>query len=79
MKIRVYAIPDCDDVHELSNEDFINNAEGLGYVWSLSGFQNVLNCEDFTPMNVMLEALKQIELDYTNLNNQLDIDYSKEQ
>ena len=38
----------------------------------------VLNCEDFTPMNVMLEALKPIELDYTNLNDELDIDYNQE-
>jgi len=38
----------------------------------------VLDCDDFTPMNVMMEALKPIELDYTNLNNQLDIDFNIE-
>ena len=27
----------------------------------------VLNAEDFSPISVMLEALKPIELDYTNL------------
>ena len=45
MKTRVYAIKDCDNVHEISNEDFINQAEDLGYVWSLGGFQNLLNYE----------------------------------
>lgn len=45
MKIRVYAINECENVHEISNEDFIYEAEELGYVWSLSGFQNELNFE----------------------------------
>ena len=45
MKTRVYAIKECDNVHEISNEDFIHQAEGLGYVWSLVGFENELNCE----------------------------------
>ena len=38
----------------------------------VSGFnpkimEAVLNAEDFSPISVMLEALKPIELDYTNL------------
>ena len=45
MKIRVYAIKECENVHEISNDDFIYQSEELGYVWSLSGFQNELNCE----------------------------------
>ena len=45
MKTRVYAIKVCENVHEISNEDFIYEAEKLGYVWSLTGFQNELNCE----------------------------------
>ena len=45
METRVYAIKECYNVHEISNEDFINQAEDLGYVWSLLGFQNELNCE----------------------------------
>ena len=45
MKTRVYAIKETEDVHEISNEDFMNQAEELGYVWSLLGFQNELNCE----------------------------------
>ena len=45
MKIRVYAIKECENVHEISNEDFIYEAEELGYVWSLLGFQNLLNVE----------------------------------
>ena len=44
-KIRVYAIPGTEDIHEIEDEDFINQAEDLGYVWSLLGFQNELNCE----------------------------------
>ena len=45
MKIKVYAINGCDDVHEIEDEDFMNQAEDLGYVWSLLGFQNELNFE----------------------------------
>ena len=45
MKVRVYAIKECENVHEISNEDFIYEAEELGYVWSLSSFQNFLNVE----------------------------------
>ena len=48
MRTRVYAITETDDVHEISNEDFINKAEDLGYVWSLTSFQNELNCEGDT-------------------------------
>ena len=44
-KIRVYAIHETEDVHEINNEDFINQAEDLGFVWSLTGFQNELNNE----------------------------------
>ena len=47
--------------------------------FSPSIMKAILNAENFTPMDVMLEALKEIELDYTNLNNQLDIDYFTEQ
>lgn len=45
MKIRVYAIPETENVHEISNEDFMDQAEDLGSVWSLGGFQNLLNVE----------------------------------
>ena len=46
MKItRVYAIEECDNVHEISNDDFMYQAEEQGYAWSLLGFQNELNCE----------------------------------
>ena len=45
MKTRVYAINECENVHEISDEDFIYQAEELGYCWSLIGFQNELNCE----------------------------------
>ena len=48
-KIRVYAINGCDDVHEIEDEDFMNQAEDLGYVWSLLGFQNFINGEGNAP------------------------------
>ena len=38
----------------------------------------ILNAEDFNPMDVMMEALNPIELDYTNLKSKLDIDYNRE-
>ena len=55
-----------------------DNNVGMVSGFSPAIMEAVLNCEDFTPMNVMLEALKPIELDYTNLNNKLDIDYNQE-
>ena len=49
----------------------------------ISGFspaimKAVLNAEEFNPIDVMLEALEPIKLDYTNLKPELDIDYSYE-
>ena len=35
----------------------------------------VLNASEFNPLDVMMEALKPIELDYTNLNDKLTIEY----
>ena len=46
--------------------------------FSPSIMKAILNAEDFNPIDVMLEALKPIELDYTNLKPQLDIDYQQE-
>ena len=46
--------------------------------FSPSIMKSILNVEDFNPMNVMMEALEPIELDYTNLNDELDIDYHRE-
>ena len=49
----------------------------------ISGFspaimKAVLNAEEFNPIDVMLEALEPIQLDYTNLKPELEIDYNKE-
>ena len=49
----------------------------------ISGFspsimKAVLNAEEFNPIDVMLEALEPIELDYTNLKPELEIDYNRE-
>jgi len=54
-----------------------------GNVAMISGFspaimKAVLNAEEFNPIDVMLEALEPIELDYTNLKPELEIDYSRE-
>jgi hypothetical protein len=38
----------------------------------------VLNAEEFNPIDVMLEALEPIKLDYTNLKPKLEIDYNRE-
>ena len=46
--------------------------------FSPSIMKAILNAEEFNPMDVMLEALKPIELDYTNLKDNLDIDYEEE-
>jgi len=51
---------------------------GMVCGFSPSIMKAVLDCDDFTPMNIMMEALKPIELDYTNLNEKLEIDYNKE-
>ena len=58
MKTRVFAIPESwfdkhcaverfsdEDIHDISDEEFMDEAEDLGYCWSLAGFQNELNCE----------------------------------
>ena len=57
MKIKVYAINGCDDVHEIEDEDFMNQAEDLGYVWSLLGFQNFINWEGTPPFYRQSENL----------------------
>ena len=49
----------------------------------ISGFspaimKAVLNAEEFNPIDVMLEALEPIKLDYTNLKPELEIDYNRE-
>ena len=49
MKIRVYAIKETEDVHEIPDQDFMDQAEDLGFVWSLSGFQNFINWEGSPP------------------------------
>ena len=56
------------------NEDGVCTVSGF----SPSIMKAILSCEDFNPMNVMMEALEPIELDYTNLNDELDIDYQQE-
>ena len=65
MKTRVYAIKECDNVHEISNEDFIHQAEELGYVWSLIGFQNELNQEgNYCGLIPLLDRLKNGDLHF---------------
>ena len=65
MTTRVYAIQDCDNVHDISNEDFIYQAEELGYVWSLSGFQNELNREgSYLGLISLLDRLKNMDLHF---------------
>ena len=56
------------------NEDGVCMVSGF----SPSIMKAILSCEDFNPMNVMMEALEPIELDYSNLKDKLDIDYQLE-
>ena len=52
IKTRVYAIDEKlydeagdGDIHDFSDDSFMDVAEQQGNVWSLCGFQNLLNCE----------------------------------
>ena len=56
------------------NEDGVCMVSGF----SPSIMKAILSCEDFNPINVMMEALEPIELDFTNLQDKLDIDYQLE-
>ena len=38
----------------------------------------ILNAKDFNPVDVMLEAVEPIKLDYTNLEHRLKINYQTE-
>ena len=57
MEIRVYAIKETEDVHDINDGDFINQAEDLGLVWSLLGFQNFINWEGTPPFYRQSENL----------------------
>jgi len=46
--------------------------------FSPSIMKAILNAEEFNPIDVMLEAVEPIKLDYTNLKPELDIDYNRE-
>ena len=46
--------------------------------FSPSIMKAILNAEEFNPIDVMLEAIEPIKLDYTNLKHKLDINYSME-
>ena len=56
------------------NEDGVCMVSGV----SPSIMKAILSCEDFNPINVMMEALEPIELDYTNLNSELKINLNDE-
>jgi hypothetical protein len=56
------------------NEDGVCMVSGF----SPSIMKAILSCDDFNPMNVMMEALEPIELDFTNLEDKLDINYKQE-
>ena len=69
METRVYAIEETEDVHEISNDDFMDLAEDLGYVWSLLGFQNELNCEgSYVGLIPLVDRLKNMNLHFRFIN-----------
>ena len=55
------------------------NDDGVAMVsgFSPSIMKAVLNAEDFNPIDIMMEALESIQLDYTNLNDELNIELDK--
>ena len=52
---------DEKDHTELTNEEFITLAEQYGNIHSLSGFQEVLNSEEFNPVNNWVRIIEPIE------------------
>ena len=68
------------NLNSYSGNQATNNEDGVCMVsgFSPSIMKAILSCEDFNPMNVMMEALEPIELDYTNLNDELNINYQQE-
>ena len=67
MKIRVYAIKETEDVHDINDGDFINQAEDLGLVWSLLGFQNELNCEGDPTLDI--NCFERLHFRFINIIN----------
>ena len=43
-----------------------------------TSYIDVLNAEEFNPIDVMMEAVEPIKLDYTNLEHRLKINYNVE-
>ena len=57
-----------------------SDSNGVAMVsgFSPSIMESLLRCEDFDPISIMMESLKEIEVDCTNLPDSLDVDYQKE-
>ena len=68
------------DLHAHSGQQAQCSDENVAMVsgFSPSIMKAILNAEEFNPIDVMLEALEPIQLDYTNLKPELDINYSME-
>jgi len=69
------------DVHVGTPAECSDDNVAMVSGFSPSIMKAILNVdiENFNPMSVMYEALEPIELDYTNLNETLEINYNEEQ
>ena len=68
------------DLHAHSGQQAQCSDENVAMVsgFSPSIMRAVLNAEEFNPVDVMLEAVEPIKLDYTNLEHRLKINYQTE-
>jgi len=64
-KTRVYAIKECDNVHEISNDDFMYQAEEQGWDWSLSDFQDLINNEGYN--SIPLSMIKTLHFRFIDI------------
>ena len=67
------------DAHMTTPAECSDDSVAMVCGYSPSILKAVLEAEEFNPIDVMLEALKPIELDYKNLNETLEINYNNEQ
>jgi len=68
------------NLDQYSGTQATNTEDGVCMVsgFSPSIMKAILGSEDFNPMSVMMEALTFIDLDFTNLQDKLDINYKQE-
>ena len=64
MEIRVYYLDvdlplfETKDYRKITDNEFVELAEQYGNVYSLSGFQDALNTEEFNPVNYWVRFIE---------------------